>query len=144
MYQLYLTGKLLMHRRLGTWAVAKLVPGTNQIALEGPVCNGGQVLGWHTKDGRRRFRRFHVGMSGFAFNSTILWDSKNWRRPTLKPIRQLDTVKEEFQVSVLLFLLSWRLFYLIFLCEWMLVALYAMYTLLILILTIYPKVQRLV
>lgn len=86
-------------RRLGTWAVAKLVPGTNQIALEGPVCNGGQVLGWHTKDGRRRFRRFHVGMSGFAFNSTILWDSKRWHRPTLEPIRQLDTVKEEFQVS---------------------------------------------
>lgn len=91
-----------MLRRLGTWAVAKLVPGTNQIAFEGPVCNGSQVLGWHTKDGRRRFRRFHVGMSGFAFNSTIIWDSKRWHRPTLEPIRQLDTVKEEFQVSVLL------------------------------------------
>ena len=98
----YLTAKLLMPRRLGTWAVAKLVPGTSQIALEGPVCNGGHVLGWHSRDGRRRSRRFHVGMSGFAFNSTILWDSKRWHRPNPKPIRQLDTVKEEVQVSVLL------------------------------------------
>ncbi|KAL1834637.1 hypothetical protein ACET3Z_004288 [Daucus carota] len=98
-YATELFEQMRLIRRLGTWAVAKLVPGTSQIALEGPVCNGGHVLGWHSRDGRRRSRRFHVGMSGFAFNSTILWDSKKWHRPNPKPIRQLDTVKEEVQVS---------------------------------------------
>ncbi|KAK8591148.1 hypothetical protein V6N13_031213 [Hibiscus sabdariffa] len=47
----------------------------------------------------RRIRRFHGEMSGFAFNSTILWDPKRWNRPTLEPIRQLDTVKDGFQAS---------------------------------------------
>lgn len=84
--------------------MAKLVPSISQTALEGPICNGTQVLGWHSNDVRRRFRRFHVLMSGFAFNSTILWDPKRWHRPTLEPIRQFDTVKEEFQVSFLLLL----------------------------------------
>ncbi|MBA0784000.1 hypothetical protein Gotri_001628, partial [Gossypium trilobum] len=47
----------------------------------------------------RRFRRFHAEMSGFAFNSTILWDLKRWHQPTLEPIKQLDTVEDGFQVS---------------------------------------------
>ncbi|KAK7282930.1 hypothetical protein RIF29_12059 [Crotalaria pallida] len=81
----------------GTWPVAMLAPSKNKAILEGPVCNGSQVIGWHTNEKSKRLRRFHVDMSGFAFNSTILWDSKTWRRPTSNPIRQLDTVKEGFQ-----------------------------------------------
>ena len=75
-----------------------LTQNKNKAILEGPVCNGSQVIGWHTNEKSKRLRRFHVDMSGFAFNSTILWDPKRWRRPTSKPIRQLDTVKEGFQV----------------------------------------------
>ncbi|RVW17261.1 putative beta-1,4-xylosyltransferase IRX9H [Vitis vinifera] len=86
-------------RRFGTWMVAKLMESKSKTLLEGPVCNGSQVIGWHTNEMTRRFRRFHTEMSGFAFNSTILWDPKRWHRPTLEPIRQLDTVKEGFQVS---------------------------------------------
>jgi hypothetical protein len=78
-----------------------LAPSKNKAILEGPVCNGSQVIGWHTNEKSKRLRRFHVDMSGFAFNSTILWDPKRWRRPTSNPIRQLDTVKEGFQVSLL-------------------------------------------
>ncbi|CAA6663109.1 unnamed protein product [Spirodela intermedia] len=84
-------------RRFGTWPVAMLSQSKNKVILEGPVCNGSQVIGWHTNEKSKRLRRFHVDMSGFAFNSTILWDSKRWHRPTAERIRQLDTVKEGFQ-----------------------------------------------
>ncbi|KAM7493305.1 hypothetical protein LguiB_027914 [Lonicera macranthoides] len=86
-------------RRFGTWTVAKLMENKSQYVLEGPICNGTRVIGWHTSDPRRRFRRFHAEMSGFAFNSTILWDPTRWHQPTLEPIRQVDTVKNGFQVS---------------------------------------------
>ncbi|MQL84082.1 hypothetical protein Taro_016599 [Colocasia esculenta] len=84
-------------RRFGTWPVAMLSQSKNKATLEGPVCNGSQVIGWHTNEKSKQLRRFHVDMSGFAFNSSILWDSKRWRRPTSDSIRQLDTVKEGFQ-----------------------------------------------
>lgn len=83
--------------RFGTWPVAMLAPSKNKAILEGPVCNASQVIGWHTNEKSKRLRRFHVDMSGFAFNSTILWDPKRWRRPSSNLIRQLDTVKEGFQ-----------------------------------------------
>ncbi|KAF5743273.1 hypothetical protein HS088_TW09G01339 [Tripterygium wilfordii] len=85
--------------RFGTWPVAKLSGSTNKSFLGGPICNGTQVIGWHVNESNRRFRRFHTEMTGFAFNSTILWDPKRWHRPTLEPIRQLDTVRNGFQVS---------------------------------------------
>lgn len=86
-----------------------LAQSKSKAILEGPVCNGSQVIGWHTNEKSKQLRRFHVDMSGFAFNSTILWDPKKWHRPTSDPIRQLDNVKEGFQVCVifLLFLNPW-------------------------------------
>lgn len=95
-YTLRLFDELRKIRRFGTWPVAMLAQGKNKATLEGPVCNGGQVIGWHTNEKSKKLRRFHVDMSGFAFNSTILWDSHRYRRPSV-PIRQLDTVKEGFQ-----------------------------------------------
>lgn len=80
--------------------MAKLVESEGEIFLEGPICNRSQVIGWHVVDMAKRFRRFHAEMSGFAFNSTIIWDPKRWHRPTIEPIRQLETVKEDMQVSV--------------------------------------------
>jgi hypothetical protein len=111
---LILCSKCWFYSRFGTWPVAMLAPSKNKAILEGPVCNGSQVIGWHTNEKSKRLRRFHVDMSGFAFNSTILWDPKRWRRPTSNPIRQLDTVKEGFQVS-LLPLLVFSLYHLQFL-----------------------------
>lgn len=98
-YSVDLFEQIRQIRRFGTWMVAKLMESKSKTLLEGPVCNGSQVIGWHTNEMTRRFRRFHTEMSGFAFNSTILWDPKRWHRPTLEPIRQLDTVKAGFQVS---------------------------------------------
>ncbi|KAI8550188.1 hypothetical protein RHMOL_Rhmol06G0085400 [Rhododendron molle] len=96
-YSLELFESLREIRRFGTWPVAMLAQGKNKAILEGPVCNGSEVFGWHTNDKSKRLRRFHVDMSGFAFNSTILWDPKRWHRPFATPIRQLDSVKEGFQ-----------------------------------------------
>ncbi|KAI4337557.1 hypothetical protein L6164_015956 [Bauhinia variegata] len=96
-YSLKLFETLRDISRFGTWPVAMLAQSKNKAILEGPVCNSSQVIGWHTNEKSKRLRRFHVDVSGFAFNSTILWDPKRWRRPTSSPIRQLGTVKEGFQ-----------------------------------------------
>ncbi|KAF9687402.1 hypothetical protein SADUNF_Sadunf02G0089800 [Salix dunnii] len=96
-YSLELFESLRNISRFGTWPVAMLAQSKNKAILEGPVCNASQVIGWHTNEKSKRLRRFHVDMSGFAFNSTILWDPKRWNRPFSNPIRQLDTVKEGFQ-----------------------------------------------
>ncbi|KAL2894835.1 putative beta-1 4-xylosyltransferase IRX9H [Bienertia sinuspersici] len=96
-YSLELFERLRDISRFGTWPVAMLAQSKNKAILEGPVCNGSTVIGWHTNEKSKRLRRFHVDMSGFAFNSTILWDPKRWGCPFLNSIRQLDTVKEGFQ-----------------------------------------------
>eukprot|EP01018_Ginkgo_biloba_P002285 Gb_24676 [translate_table: standard] len=96
-YTLELFHQMREIRRFGTWPVGMLAHSKSKAILEGPVCNGSQVIGWHTNEKSKRLRRFHVDMSGFAFNSTILWDPRRWHRTTLEPIRQLDTVKEGFQ-----------------------------------------------
>lgn len=88
-------------RRFGTWLVAKVTDSRSRAVLEGPICNGTTVLGWHATESRRGFKRFYADLSGFAFNSTILWDTKRWHRPTLEPIRQFDTPKDKFPVSTL-------------------------------------------
>ncbi|XP_060199143.1 probable beta-1,4-xylosyltransferase IRX9H [Lycium barbarum] len=96
-YSLELFESIRSINRFGTWPVAMLAQSKSKAVLEGPVCNGSQVIGWHTNEKSKQLRRFHVDMSGFAFNSTILWDPKKWHRPTSDPIRQLDKVKEGFQ-----------------------------------------------
>ncbi|KAL5850454.1 hypothetical protein ACOSQ4_008467 [Xanthoceras sorbifolium] len=98
----YSTGlfeQMRLIRRFGTWKVAKHTEKKVKATLEGPICNGTQVIGWHINELRKRFRRFHSEMPGFAFNSTIIWDPKRWHRPTLEPIRHVDTVKDGFQAS---------------------------------------------
>ncbi|KAL8226316.1 hypothetical protein R6Q57_016148 [Mikania cordata] len=96
-YSLQLFESIREISRFGTWPIAMLAQSKNKATLEGPVCNGSQVIGWHTNEKSKRLRRFHVDMSGFAFNSTILWDPKRWEKPTSGLIRQLDTIKEGFQ-----------------------------------------------
>uniref|UniRef100_A0A7N0UVA3 Glycosyltransferases n=1 Tax=Kalanchoe fedtschenkoi TaxID=63787 RepID=A0A7N0UVA3_KALFE len=96
-YTLELFHILRQIRRFGTWPVAMLAPSKNKAVLEGAICNASHVIGWHTNEKSKKLRRFHVDMSGFAFNSTILWDPKRWKRPTATPIRQLDSVREGFQ-----------------------------------------------
>ncbi|CAA0810572.1 Probable beta-1-4-xylosyltransferase IRX9H [Striga hermonthica] len=85
--------------RFGTWTVAQLDETKGRIFLDGPVCNRSQVIGWHVGGMAKRSRRFHAEMTGFAFNSTIIWDPKRWHRPTIESIRQLETVREDLQAT---------------------------------------------
>ncbi|EYU20448.1 hypothetical protein MIMGU_mgv1a011740mg [Erythranthe guttata] len=85
--------------RIGIWVVAKLVENEGDVFFDGPICNSSKVIGWHVADVAKKSRRFHAEMSGFAFNSTIIWDPKRWHRPTIEPIRQIETVKEVVQAS---------------------------------------------
>lgn len=95
-----------MIRRFGTWPVPVISDNRKDgVMLEGPVCKQNQVVGWHTSEHVSKLRRFHVAMSGFAFNSTMLWDPKLRSHLAWNSIRHPDTVNEGFQVS-LLFLFS--------------------------------------
>ncbi|RAL52924.1 hypothetical protein DM860_007692 [Cuscuta australis] len=98
-YSLELFEEMREIRRFGAWPVPRMAANNRHVLLEGPVCKGAKVLGWHTNDVRKRIRRFHVEVSGFAFNSTILWDPKRWHRPTLQPIRLIDGLRDGFQAT---------------------------------------------
>lgn len=100
MYSADLFDQMRQISRFGTWPVAVLSESKKKVSLEGPVCNGSQVVGWHTNQRNKLSRRFHVDMSGFAFNSTMLWDTKRWHRPTLERIRQHDKGKDGFHETI--------------------------------------------
>jgi galactosylgalactosylxylosylprotein 3-beta-glucuronosyltransferase 1 len=76
--------------------------GKSKTLLEGPVCDSSQVVGWHTNERDKRQRRFHVNTSGFAFNSSMLWDADKRAHQAWNYIRLLDTVRDGFQVRLLL------------------------------------------
>ncbi|XP_042395768.1 probable beta-1,4-xylosyltransferase IRX9H [Zingiber officinale] len=89
-YTLDLFHRLRQIRRFGTWPVAMLLQSKSKIAVEGPVCDGRRVVGWHINEKNTTLQRFPVDMSGFAFNSNILWHPKD-------VIRLLDTVTDDFE-----------------------------------------------
>ncbi|WOL06887.1 hypothetical protein Cni_G15621 [Canna indica] len=92
----------------GTWKVAMVSANRKRVVVDGPVCNASSVVGWHSKD----FSSDKVGssnvistaemkvkpppkinVSGFAFNSSILWDPERWGRATSVPDTSQDSVK---------------------------------------------------
>ncbi|CAL4957225.1 unnamed protein product [Urochloa decumbens] len=96
-YSLDLFHQLRSIRSFGTWPVAMLGVGKSKTLLEGPVCDDTRVVGWHTNARDSRSRRFHVNRSGFAFNSSMLWDADKRAHQAWNYIRLLDTVREGFQ-----------------------------------------------
>lgn len=97
-YSLDLFQRLRQIRRFGTWPVPVVSENRKDgVVLEGPVCKQNQVVGWHTSEGHSKLRRFHVAMSGFAFNSTMLWDPKLRSHVAWNSIRHPEMVKEGFQ-----------------------------------------------
>ncbi|RCV23921.1 hypothetical protein SETIT_5G043700v2 [Setaria italica] len=96
-YSLDLFQQLRSIRSFGTWPVAMLGVGKSKTQLEGPVCDDSRVVGWHTNERNSRSRRFHVNSSGFAFNSSMLWDADKRAHQAWNYIRLLDTVREGFQ-----------------------------------------------
>jgi hypothetical protein len=75
-----------------------LAEGRAKTLLEGPVCEKERVIGWHTSEKNKNLRRFYVDMSGFAFNSTMLWDTVNFPHRNGQPVRHVETFGEGFEV----------------------------------------------
>ncbi|CAN6359188.1 unnamed protein product [Urochloa humidicola] len=76
-------------RRFGSWPVAIHVGTKYRAILEGPICKGSRVTGWHTVQTVQKksmTRRFPIGFSAFAFNSTMLWDPQRWNRPAMDSV----------------------------------------------------------
>lgn len=101
-YSLDLFKRLRQVRRFGTWPVPVISENRKDgvgVVLEGPVCKQNQVVGWHTSEHASKLRRFHVAMSGFAFNSTMLWDPRLRSHLAWNSIRHPDTAKQGFQAT---------------------------------------------
>ncbi|KAJ4768848.1 Glycosyltransferase [Rhynchospora pubera] len=97
-YSLELFEEMRKIRRFGAWPVATFQDPNKRLLLEGPSCNGKRVIGWHSNQNSRMVRRFRTSISGFAFNSTMIWDSKKFRRHP-KSIIFHSTGKESMQDS---------------------------------------------
>lgn len=95
----------------GTWPVAMLGANRKRVLVEGPICNSLQVVGWRKKDYSKgssatsyyysRIQELinnnnnnniiinkelqEINISGFAFNSSILWDPERWGRSSSVP-----------------------------------------------------------
>ncbi|XP_044963974.1 probable glucuronosyltransferase Os04g0103100 [Hordeum vulgare subsp. vulgare] len=96
-YSLPLFDRLRQIRRFGTWPVPTISDGGHGVVLEGPVCKQNQVVGWHTSGDANKLQRFHVAMSGFAFNSTMLWDPRLRSHKAWNSIRHPEMVEQGFQ-----------------------------------------------
>jgi hypothetical protein len=96
---------VIMDRAFGTWPVATMSAGEKKVVVEGPLCTASKVVGWFSRDfndgttrsvtynteadlnpaGAAGTRAHTIDVSGFAFNSSILWDPERWGRPTSLP-----------------------------------------------------------
>jgi len=94
-----------MRRAFGTWPVATMSAAEKKVVVEGPLCSASKVVGWFSRDfndgttrsvtynmeadlnpaGAAGTRAHTIDVSGFAFNSSILWDPERWGRPTSLP-----------------------------------------------------------
>lgn len=97
----------------GTWPVATMSAGEKKVVVEGPLCSASKVVGWFSRDfndgttrsvtyntevdlnaaGATGTRSHTIDVSGFAFNSSILWDPERWGRPTSLPDTSQDSIK---------------------------------------------------
>lgn len=62
----------------GSWPLAKLSARRMKTIIEGPVCQSSQVVGWHLKNLKMDTEELPLHISGFGFNSSILWDPEKW------------------------------------------------------------------
>ncbi|GMH10092.1 hypothetical protein Nepgr_011933 [Nepenthes gracilis] len=77
----------------GAWPLAKLSTRRKKPIIEGPVCHSSQVVGWHLKNPNNQTEEFPIHISGFAFNSSILWDPERWGRLSSSPNTKQNSLK---------------------------------------------------
>lgn len=64
------------------------------------MCKGNRITGWNTIQKKGAPRRFPIGFSGFAFNSTMLWDPQRWNRPAMDSVIVHSGGRGGLQVSL--------------------------------------------
>ncbi|CAL9096534.1 unnamed protein product [Musa textilis] len=88
----------------GAWPVADVSTNGKRAVLDGPICHSSKVEGWILKDlsGDKRLsvtstdmnpKPPKINISGFGFNSSILWDPERWGRSTSLPDTSQDSIK---------------------------------------------------
>ncbi|XP_074591733.1 beta-1,4-xylosyltransferase IRX9-like [Curcuma longa] len=98
----------------GAWPMAMVSANRKRVVVDAPICNSSNVLGWISEDlSNDKFRDLRnliktaemkmkptkIDISGFAFNSSILWDPERWgRRSTSVPDTSQDSIKFVQQV----------------------------------------------
>ncbi|MQM16812.1 hypothetical protein Taro_049774 [Colocasia esculenta] len=85
--------RILAQRVFGAWPVASVSANRKRVALEGPICSSSRLLGWHVPKDDAAGVNPRIDVSGFAFNSSILWDPERWGRPTSLPDISQDSFK---------------------------------------------------
>ncbi|XP_010920919.1 beta-1,4-xylosyltransferase IRX9 isoform X2 [Elaeis guineensis] len=100
----------------GTWPVAMVSANRKRVVVEGPSCNSSKVVGWPVgnlscgtaNEGSSSdpaglgmaSKPARINVSGFAFNSSVLWDPDRWGRPTTMPDTSQDSFKFVQEVIV--------------------------------------------
>ncbi|KAG1339136.1 Glycosyltransferase [Cocos nucifera] len=96
----------------GTWPVAMVSANRKRVVVDGPSCNSSKVVGWPV--GNLNYegtstapaslgmasKPARINISGFAFNSSVLWDPERWGRPTSMPDTSQDSFKFVQEVMV--------------------------------------------
>ncbi|THU70096.1 hypothetical protein C4D60_Mb08t21460 [Musa balbisiana] len=91
----------------GAWPVALVSANRKRVVVEGPICNSSKVVGWLFRDlandkiglgnlltdADMKAKHPRINISGFAFNSSILWDPERWGRATSVPDTSQDSIK---------------------------------------------------
>ncbi|ONK62439.1 uncharacterized protein A4U43_C07F3870 [Asparagus officinalis] len=97
----------------GTWPMAMMSANRRRVVVEGPMCRSSKVVGWQLKDlsnhtsdtsnpipspdanngGIAERKHARINISGFAFNSSILWDPERWGRPSSVLDTSQDSIK---------------------------------------------------
>ncbi|XP_071908207.1 beta-1,4-xylosyltransferase IRX9-like [Coffea arabica] len=80
----------------GTWPMAFLSANRKKVNIEGPVCESSEVMGWHLKNSSNLSTdtmKPAIHVSGFAFNSSVLWDPERWGRTSSAQDTSQDSLK---------------------------------------------------
>ncbi|KAG6518142.1 beta-1,4-xylosyltransferase IRX9-like [Zingiber officinale] len=96
----------------GAWPMAMVSANRKRVVVDGPICNSSNViLGWISEDlSNAKFslsndlimksteetikaKPSKINISGFAFNSSILWDPERWGRSISVPDTSQDSIR---------------------------------------------------
>ncbi|XP_020578206.1 probable glucuronosyltransferase Os03g0287800 [Phalaenopsis equestris] len=115
-YPLHFFEQIRQIEVFGAWPVARASASRKKMIVEGPICNSSRVVGWQSKELINKNRTLQstkhinvssesgngtvesrphakINISGFAFNSSILWDPERWGRSSSIPHSSQDSIR---------------------------------------------------